>query len=259
MLKFEGEYTSEKQKMINEEDQKFADAQMKMSEEMANSEGDGVFIMMKYQDILAPQYAFEQVKAHAEYLSTTENGEFVYDSGYKLLTGDESAGNKDLTLGLTAMAMVILCLTYVYAAEYQTGANVLLKTSAKGREDTFLRKFAIGLIIVTIIYVLTYSPYFYNVLNAYGTRGIDAPICSLEAFSNWGMSIKGYLIFISIGRYVALVFAMLIIYFLSSKLKSVISAFLASTAVLVLPVLLSLLGIGFFDYVLLNPILIGNL
>jgi len=73
------------------------------------------------------------------------------------------------------------------------------------------------------------------------------------------MSIKGYLIFISIGRYVALVFAMLIIYFLSSKLKSVISAFLASTAVLVLPVLLSLLGIGFFDYVLLNPILIGNL
>ncbi|WP_337790744.1 hypothetical protein, partial [Ruminococcus bicirculans (ex Wegman et al. 2014)] len=148
---------------------------------------------------------------------------------------------------------------YVYAAEYQTGANVLLKTSAKGREDTFLRKFAIGLIIVTIIYVLTYSPYFYNVLNAYGTRGIDAPICSLEAFSNWGMSIKGYLIFISIGRYVALVFAMLIIYFLSSKLKSVISAFLASTAVLVLPVLLSLLGIGFFDYVLLNPILIGNL
>ena len=259
MLKFEGEYTAEKQKMIDTEAQKFADAQMKMSEEMANSEGDGILIMMKYQDILAPQYAFEAVKAHAEYLQTTEDGQFIYDSGYKLLTGDETAGNKDLTLGLTAMTMVILCLTYVYAAEYQTGANVLLKTSAKGREDTFLRKFAIGLIIVTIIYVLTYSPYFYNVLNAYGTRGIDAPICSLEAFSNWGMSIKGYLIFISIGRYVALVFAMLIIYFLSSKLKSVISAFLASTAVLVLPVLLSLLGIGFFDYVLLNPILIGNL
>ena len=73
------------------------------------------------------------------------------------------------------------------------------------------------------------------------------------------MSIKGYLIFISIGRYVALVFAMLIIYFLSSKLKSVISAFLASTAVLVLPVLLSLLGIGVFEYVLLDPILVGNL
>lgn len=131
--------------MINEEDQKFADAQMKMSEEMANSEGDGVFIMMKYQDILAPQYAFEQVKAHAEYLSTTENGEFVYDSGYKLLTGDESAGNKDLTLGLTAMAMVILCLTYVYAAEYQTGANVLLKPLPVAGRTPFFASSALAL------------------------------------------------------------------------------------------------------------------
>ena len=259
MLKFEGEYTSEKQKMINEEDQKFADAQMKMSEEMANSEGDGVFIMMKYQDILAPQYAFEQVKAHAEYLSTTENGEFVYDSGYKLLTGDESAGNKDLTLGLTAMAMVILCLTYVYAAEYQTGANVLLKTSARGREDTFLCKFGIGVIIVTIIFALTYAPYFYNVISAYGTRGINARACSIEALSNFDISIKGYLILISLGRYLSLLCAMLIIYFLSAKLKSVISTFLAATAVLILPILLALLGIDVFKYVLLDPILVGNL
>ena len=80
----------------------------------------GVFIMMKYQDILAPQYAFDEVKQHAEYLQTTEDGQFVGDSGYKSLTGGETAGNKDLTLGLTAMTMVILCLTYVYAVEYQT-------------------------------------------------------------------------------------------------------------------------------------------
>ena len=166
---------------------------------------------------------------------------------------------KDLTLGLTAMAMVILCLTYVYAAEYQTGANVLLKTSARGREDTFLCKFGIGVIIVTIIFALTYTPYFYNVISAYGTRGINAPACSIESLSNFDVSIKGYLILIIAGRYLALLCAMLIIYFLSAKLKSVISTFLAATAVLILPILLALLGIGFFDYVLLNPILIGNI
>lgn len=259
MLKYEGGYTADKQKMIDEEERKFTEAQTNMAEELANTDGDGIFIMMKYQEILAPQFAFEQVKTHADYLKSTDNGEFVYDSGYKLLTGDESAGNKDLTLGLTAMAMVICCLVYVYSAEYQTGANVLLKTSARGRGETFIIKFAIGMIIVTVIYVLTYAPYFYNVLNAYGTRGIDAPICSLETFADRDMSIKGYLILISIGRYIALVCAMLIIYFLSVRLKSVISTFLAGTAVLVLPILLSLLGIGLFDYVLLNPILIGNL
>ena len=259
MLKFEGEYTAEKQKMIDDEAQKFADTQMKMSEEMANSDGDGILIMMKYQDILAPQYAFDEVKQHAEYLQTTEDGQFVYDSGYKLLTGDETAGNKDLTLGLTAMAMVILCLTYVYAVEYQTGANVLLKTSARGREDTFLCKFGIGVIIVTIIFALTYAPYFYNILSAYGTRGINAPACSIEALSNFDISIKGYLILISLGRYLALLCAMLIIYFLSAKLKSVISTFLASTVVLILPILLAMLGIGAFEFVGLDILLVGNL
>ena len=259
MLKFEGEYTAEKQKMIDAEAQKFADTQMKMSEEMANSDGDGILIMMKYQDILAPQYAFEAVKAHAEYLQTTEDGQFVYDSGYKLLTGGEIAGNKDLTLGLTAMAMVILCLTYVYAVEYQTGANVLLKTSARGREDTFLCKFGIGVIIVTMIFALTYVPYFYNVLSAYGTRGINAPACSIESLSNFDISIKSHLILISLGRYLALLCAMLLIYFLSAKLKSVISTFLAATAVLILPILLALLGIEAFEFVGLDILLVGNL
>ena len=215
--------------------------------------------MMKYQDILAPQYAFEAVKSHAEYLQTTEDGQFVYDSGYKLLTGDETAGNKDLTLALAAMAMVILCLTYVYAVEYQTGANVLLKTSARGREDTFLCKFGIGVIIVTAIFALTYVPYFYNVLSAYGTREINAPACSIEALSNFDISIKGYLILISLGRYLALLCAMLIIYFLSAKLKSVISTFIAATAVLILPILLAMLGIGVFEFVGLDILLVGNL
>lgn len=259
MLKYEGEYTSEKQGLIDDEDLFFAETQAEMLEEMANTDGDTVFVLMKYQRILAPQNAFEKVKAHAEYLQTTDNGEFVYDSGYKLLTGDAAAGNKDLTLGLTAMAMVIFCLVYVYAAEYQTGANILLRTSAKGRMITFLHKLVIGLSIVTAIYFLTYFPYFYNVLSAYGTRSIDSPICSMEAFAAWNMSIKQYLILISAERFIALIIAMLIIYFLSCKLKSIISTFLASTAVLILPILLSLLGIGIFDHVLLNLILIGNL
>ena len=55
------------------------------------------------------------------------------------------------------------------------------KTSSKGRANTFFYKFIIGLIVVTVIYILTYAPYFYNVLSAYGIRGINAPACSIEA------------------------------------------------------------------------------
>lgn len=259
MLQYEGTYTAQKQKMIDDEAQKFIDAENNMSKSSENYDNDNrVSIIMKYQNILNAQEAFDQVKEHAEYLKTTENGEFIYDSGYKLLTGDVSAENKDLTLGLTAMGMVICCLVYIYSIEYQTGANVLLKTSSKGRGKIFLYKFFIGLIIVSVIYILTYVPYFYNVFSAYGTRGINAPAYSIEALSDFHMSIKSYLIMMSIGRYASLIVAMLIIFWLSGKLRSIISTFLVSTSVLILPILMSLLGIKLFDYVLLNPILIGN-
>ena len=258
MLRWEGELTDKKISEIKAESKKFGKAQNDMQEELANTEGDGLFIMMKYQDILAPQMTFEQVKEHAKYLSHTENGEFVYDSGYQLLTGGESAGNKDKTLAITAMAMLICSLTYVYSIEYQTGASVLLNTSKRGRYDIFLYKFGIGAIIVTAVFLLTYAPYFYNVLSAYGTRGINAPAYSMEHLKQFDMSIKGYLIIISASRFIALLNAMLIIYFLSKKLKSLVATLLASTAVLVLPLLLSLLGIEVFDWVLLDPIILGN-
>ena len=255
MLKLEGELTPEKEQFFADEKAKFDKAQSDMQKELAES---STFAAMKYQNILAPQYAFERVREHADYLKKN-GGEFVYDSGYKFLTGDETAGNKDATLALTALAMLICTLTYVYSVEYQTGANVLLHTSPRGRKAVFLRKYAIGTIVLTVIYVLTYAPCFYNVLHAYGTRGIEAPACSMEHLSSVDMSILSYLIVISIVRYFGLIVSMLLIFFISSKSKSFISSLLIETAVLIVPIVLYLLGIGFFKWVGLTPVVIGNI
>jgi len=255
MLKLEGKLTSEKELFLTDEQAKFDKAQFDMQKELA--EGN-TFAAMKYQNILAPQYAFERVRSHANYLKTND-GEFVYDSGYKLLTGDETAGNKDATLALTALAMLICTLTYVYSVEYQTGANVLLHTSPRGRRAVFLRKFAIGTIVLTVIYVLTYAPHFYNVLHAYGTQGIEAPALSIEHLSEWDMSILFYLVLISVLRYLGLILSVLLIFFISLKAKSFISSLLIETAVLIVPIVLYLLGIGFFKWVGVTPIVIGNI
>jgi len=255
MLKLEGKLTPEKEQFLADEQAKFDKAQSDMQRELAEG---STFAAMKYQNILAPQYAFERVRSHANYLKTND-AEFVYDSGYKLLTGDETAENKDATLALTALAMLICTLTYVYSIEYQTGASVLLHTSPRGRKAVFLRKFAIGMIVLTVIYVLTYAPYFYNVLHTYGTRGIEAPACSMEHLSSVDMSILSYLIVISIVRYFGLIVSMLLIFFISSKSKSFISSLLIETAVLIVPIVLYLLGIGFFKWGGVTPIVIGNI
>lgn len=255
MLKLEGELTPEKEQFLTNEQRKFEQAQSDMQQEFANG---NVFAAMKYQNILAPQTAFERVREHTEYLKTTDSGEFVYDSGYKLLTGDVSAGNKDATLALTALVMLICTLTYVYSIEYKTGAAVLLRTSPRGRGTIFVRKFLIGLIIVTVIYALTYAPYFYNVLHAYGTRQLSASACSMEHLTGWDISILAYLVLISVLRYLGLIASMLLIFFISSKAKSFISSLLIETGILIVPIVLFLLGITFFRWIGLTPLILGN-
>lgn len=252
VLRLEGKLTLDKEKFITEEQEKFDQAQADLQKQL--SQGN-MFAAMKYQNILAPQTAFEQVKSHAEFLRNN-GGEFVYDTGYKLLTGDESAGNKDATLALTALAMLICTLTYVYSIEYKTGAAVLLRTSPRGRGAVFVRKFLIGLIVVTAIYAMTYAPYFYNVLHAYGTRQISASASSMEHLSGIDISILSYLILISAVRYLGLIVSAFAIFFISAKAKSFISSLLIETAVLILPIVLYLLGMGFFKWVGLTPVIL---
>ena len=254
MLKLEGELTPENEQFLADEQAKFDQAEADMQTELAKGSW---FAAMKYQNILAPKNAFDQVKSHAEYLKSN-GGEFVYDTGYKLLTGDESAGNNDATLALTALAMLICTLTYVYSIEYKTGAAVLLRTSPRGRGTVFVRKFMIGLIISTVIFVLTYAPHLYNILHAYGTRQLFASAGSMEHLADLDISILAYLILISVFRYLGLIASMLLIFFISAKARSFISSLLIETAVLILPVVIYLLGISFFSWIGLTPLIIGN-
>lgn len=110
----------------------------------------------------------------------------------------------------------------------------------------------------TVIYILTYAPYFYNVLNAYGTRQLSAPAYSLEHLSGWNLSILEYLILISVLRYLGMILAMLLIYFVSRKAKSYISAILIETAVLIVPPVLFLLDLSAFKWFGLSPIIFAN-
>lgn len=72
----------------------------------------------------------------------------------------------------------------------------------------------------TVIYILTYATYFYNVLNAYGIRQLSAPACSLEHLSGWDLSILKCLILISVLRYLGMILTMLLIFLFQAKQKA---------------------------------------
>ncbi len=260
MLRLEGSINEEKLNFIKTEDKRFDDLLEEYHSKLAQG-GNNYYLIADYQELLAPRNAFEEVKAHAEYLKGLKNGQFLYDTGYKLLTGDENAGNQDILLGLVAMVMLVACLTYVYSIEYQSGVSVLMKTSYKGRGRTFALKLTISAFVTTLVYAGTYLPVFYNVFHAYGIRCIHAPAKSMEHLSVIPefITIQGYLTMVSVMRYIGLLLAILAIFYISAKLKSFISALLACTGIFVLPLLLALIGVPGSQYVLLNPLLIGNI
>lgn len=258
MLELEGVYNQDSEAYLEAEEARFAQIMEEMTEALEGAGEDNWYVLMKYQEMLAPQTAFYLVLAHAEYLKSS-GGEFVYDLGYQLLTGHERAGSMDIRLALLAAAVLICCTAYVYTVEYQNGMNALIRTTLYGRRRTFWHKLGISVAVVTAIYALTYGPYFYNVFSTYGSRGLGAPACSMEHLEGWTISIGQYLLLISAMRYAGLLLAMLLVFWLSAKLKSGILTMLAAAALLVLPLLLSLLGLKAFDYCLLNPLLLGNI
>lgn len=58
-------------------------------------------------------------------------------------------------------------------------------------------KLCISFLIVLMLYLAVYVPYFVQVLSAYGTEGIYAPACSMEHLSGWKLSVGGYLLLLS--------------------------------------------------------------
>lgn len=257
MLYLEGSQSEEKDSYIQSEEQRISSLINKVN--ILLSENDiNPFVLAKMQTLSYELEAIQRVAAHSQYLKSTNGGEFLYDEGYKLLLGGEKSGNKDLFLALIALAMTICCLSYVYSVEYETGVKALQRSSAKGRGTTFAAKFLVGLIASVLVFLITYTPYFYSVFKEFGTNAINAPLCSIEGF-NLSLSIRSYLILISLIRLLALTLAMLLIYALSIKLKSLVSTILAATSLLILPIIFVLLGMGIFRYFLITPVIIVNL
>lgn len=263
MLQLEGENTPSKEGFLVEEQQRFDELNDEIALLIQSS--DNVMEITELSDLLAPQEAFYTVLEHAEYLKSLEEndhlkGWFLYDAGYQKLT----AGNdntKDLQLALLCMIVLIVCLAPVFTYEIQTGMVKVVSPTKQGRRKSFYSKLILSVMIGISIYVIVYVPELISVLKTYGTRALHAPIYSMPHMHNMkiDISILQYLYLINVIRLIGMVLAMVLIFVASVRLRGLITVLMTLTGVLVLPLLLSLLDIRLFDYLLLTPMLSGNI
>ena len=223
MLKLEGMYTDEKENEIDKEEQLYSEITEKAKAAAAATEDSGIrgIIWEKYNDETAHIKVLDKVRTQASYLKDKQ-GAFLYDKGYCILAGEDSGKKQNMLIWLAVGLLMVICSVFMYGPDYQAGTDRMIRTAKKGRGYLFVRREMIGTLVLAAVFGIAYIPYIISVLNAYGTQGMDFPVCSiryLEWCPHW-ITVRMYLILQNIIRFIVLWTEMNLLWYISTKTRS---------------------------------------
>lgn len=257
----EGNLTTEKETFIQKEKQRFEQAQRcleEIDEKVRLGEIDreeALHSQAPYEEILSGQEIFAKVLERYTYIKEHPKAEFVYDGGYQKLLriGKNSLLESDITL----MLMAILSFTSIFVMEYRTDMVRLLRGMPKGRKATAKSKIFICFFTSGIIFAISIIPEILMVQKQYGLRRLTASIISLRPFAKLpdGIHILAYVIGMYMIRYLIFAAIVLMILWISLKMKHTIYAMFVTIGIFLLPVALELLGLDFARNISVIPML----
>ncbi len=174
----------------------------------------------------------------------------LYDQDFNAYYG-ETPKNRQRLNAMIAMLFVVFLTAGISSFERQSGVVPMLRSLNRGRKKLLAKKIVTALILAVFAWGLVYMRELWQYLSRYGAQMAEAPIRNFEAFSDFplNLSIRGYLILLYGLRLLMLFMTAYAVLFLSSFLPNVRTAYLAVTAVLILPALFAVLGIGFFVFI----------
>ena len=253
-----GPLDSEIYSKFNEEKMKYDELSDRISADMEQGK-DEVYINIKYKEELSRNVAFDKVTSHLSYLES-KNGWFFFDKGFCILTDREFVENRDISQAFVYIIILIALTFGIYGIDYNNSEMVLLRTTVNGRRRLDAIKGALGLLSTVISFTLIYIIRMANVFSAYGTKGLQAPASSMEHLSSipQNVSVLQYLFIIMAMRLIAGVIVVITVFLITKLLKNSFYAIALCILLFVLPLSLVLLKVPNAEYILLNPLLIGN-
>lgn len=250
-----GKFTEDKETYIIHEQQRFNDLQNEFITSLQETNGNQLLLILKYQELLAPKNAVDKLAEHTSYLKQKPNSQYLDDRGFIILTGGDQSNLTPLYLALIMTAFIIACMSEMFGIEYRTQMNNLIQATVFGRKRYLYYKLIIAFMLVIVLYIATYVPYFYQIISAYGSAGINAPAYSMEHLPNTSMSIRYYLILKNLIRFIGYTCQVILIYIFSKKIHNNVIVIVVSCFILILPLILMLFGVEGSQYILLNPII----
>ena len=199
-------------------------------------------VSLQYQDRLKPKGGLDLLMARVERLKRN-GGYIIYDTGYRLLTFDRMAKHKELNMAITLSIMLVLSLSYLFACDDSLYMDRITSVMLKGRKRLNIKKMIIGSIIAFLIYVMNYFPYVFSIFKVYGSNGLSFPVQSVNhlegsVFEKLGFSIGGCVGFFLILKYLIMIAEMIVLHFLSKKLRSLSRTLVVGIVIFVGPLLM---------------------
>lgn len=188
----------------------------------------------------------ENVKKH--------QAEYLYDGSYHTFL---LYTNHDLERNISACLVLILLLSVVYNCEYSTGMSKLLTASFRGREETFRCKLGLSLGLTLAVYLVSYVPQMLLYVKAFGTPWSHAPLNSIMLLKDvsLGISVTGAILLNYGFKLLGLLLVSSITLWLSCHSYSILSVLVGASAIVLLPQLLSFMGLTPVDWISLNFLL----
>ena len=261
MKTFSGELTAEKEKIIIEEQERFEKARIaieNIEEKVQKGEisiEEAIRYKEPYYEILNEEEIFLRIIEQYEYIKENPKAEFVYDTGYKKLLRINKNAFLESDIYLVIMAEIVF--SAIFVMEYKTGMNKILNTTQKGKETTTKAKIGVCLITSIIIFVISIIPEMVKIGQIYGFDNVIASIISIPNFSNLypGISILGFIVINYLTRLIIFISIVLIILWISLKLKNTTYTILVASSILLIPMLATQMGIKFLNMISIDKIL----
>ncbi|MBO5163727.1 MAG: hypothetical protein J6B75_04700 [Ruminococcus sp.] len=208
---------------------------------------------------LAPTMGFYPSYERLRQIKDIENAHMFYDTGYKRAFGINGYDD-DMKYAFAAILLCLFLISPLIANDNKYRMKSIINSTSSGRKNYISRN-----ILTACIYVITASllwliPYAVTISRYYGHSGLSASIRSITDFINFplNISVLQYIILICLLRTVSVLFASLIMLWVSSMCRNIISAVLINFAVFALPIIIYLLGAEFMVNIGFDPLLSVN-
>lgn len=267
MKQIEGEVTDAKVDFINSEVLRMQELHERLDEldyEYENkmiSYAEYVNLSERIQNELRKENAVVRCKNYVDYiLSRSEHDvEFVYDRGWNYIFGSDTYRN-DVKNAVILMLAVLIAVAFMYGEEYRYGMDKLINISVKHKQLKVKKVCIISLYIV-IIFLLVYLTELLWANMEFGLTNGGISCVSLMHLSNVNgkISIWGYCMLLWMIRLATICVISLLTAFLCRCIKNSNYTMILVMLIVILPLLLTLLGIHAFDKYSFAPLLSGNM